>query len=343
MMRWLTALLVALLSTACNKPMLYQQESYVFGTRVVISVWGVPEKQAREASSAALAELDRLHAKLHAWRPSEVMRLNEAIARGEIATVDEELTGMLKQAAEYARKSDQLFNPAVGQLVALWGFHRDTFEPVAADPSAVTALLAAHPSLDDLRIEGGQLYSRNRAVAIDLGGFAKGWALDRVANILRSNGVENALINIGGNVMALGNKNGERWKVGLQHPRKPVAMASIALNNGEAIGTSGDYQRYFEKDGQRYSHIIDPRTGKPAQALQAATVIASPGKDAGTISDAATKPLFIGGKASAPRFAALYGIQDYLLVDPKGAVFASQSMLSRIVWLEKPDMLATLQ
>ncbi|SFN01430.1 thiamine biosynthesis lipoprotein [Formivibrio citricus] len=343
MMRRFLVLLVALLLPACSKPALYQQESYVFGTRVVISVWGAPENQAREATAAALGELDRLHAKLHAWRPSEVLHLNEAFARGESATVDDELAGMLKQAARYARQSDELFNPAVGQLVALWGFHRDTFEPVTADPKAVAALLAARPSLEDLRFDGAKVSSRNRAVAIDLGGYAKGWALDRVAGILRSKGVNNALINIGGNVMALGRKNAERWKIGLQHPRKPAAMASIELNDGEAIGTSGDYQRYFEKDGQRYSHIIDPRTGKPAQILQAATVIAPAGKEAGTISDIATKPLYIGGKASAPRFAERFGIRDYLLIDPQGAIFASPSMLSRIAWLEKPDTIATLQ
>jgi thiamine biosynthesis lipoprotein len=343
MMRWLASLFCILLLTACNKPALYQQESYVFGTRVVVSVWGMSEPQAREATAAALAELDRLHAKLHAWRPSDVMRLNEAFARGESAPLDEELAGMLRQATDHARRSEQLFNPAVGQLVTLWGFHRDTFEPVAADPRAVAALLAAHPSLDDLRFENGRVSSRNRAVAIDLGGFAKGWALDRVASILRNKGVNNALINIGGNVMALGSKSGESWKVGLQHPRKPAAMASIELRDGEAIGTSGDYQRYFEKGGQRYSHIIDPRSGEPARALQAATVIAPPSNDAGTVSDAATKSLFIGGKGSAPRFAARYGIRDFLLVDPQGAVWASPSMLSRMAWLDKPDMITPLQ
>ncbi len=341
-MRWLAFLCVLLLS-ACNKPMLYQQESYVFGTRVVISVWGVPEKQASEATKAALVELDRLHAKLHAWRPSEVMRLNEALARGEATSIDEELSELLKLAADHARRSEQLFNPAIGQMVALWGFHRDSYEPVTADPKAVAALLAARPSLDDLRFEGRQVHSRNRSVSIDLGGFAKGWALDRVASILRKNGVENALINIGGNVLALGSKNGEAWKVGLQHPRKPVAMASIALNDGEAIGTSGDYQRYFEKDGRRYSHLIDPRTGEPAQTLQAATVIAPRGKEAGLYSDAATKPIFIAGQARALHFAKRYGIQDILLIDPSGGVFLSPSMLSRVVWIEKPDRITTLQ
>lgn len=342
MMYRLALLLCTLLLAACSKSELYQQESYVFGTRVVISVWGAPETQAQEGIAAAMSELDRLHAKLHAWRPSDVMRLNEAFARGQTVAIDQELSELLQQARGYATKSDQLFNPAISQLVEIWGFHRDNFEPVTPNPKTIATLLAAHPSLDDLDFNGDRISSRNAAVAIDLGGFAKGWALDRVAKILHDKGINDALINIGGNVLALGSKGSDHWKVGLQHPRKPAAMASIRLKDGEAIGTSGDYQRYFVKDGQRYSHIIDPRTGQPAQTLQAATVITPPGQNAGALSDVATKPIFIGGKENAARYAKAFGIQDYLLVDAEGHVLASHSMLSRIVWLQKPDTVTEL-
>lgn len=334
--------LLALLLTACGKPGLYQQESYVFGTRVVVSVWGVEEKQAGKAVGEALAELDRLHAKLHAWQPSQVLSLNQAFAKGESAPVDAELAGMLAQAGDFARKSDQLFNPALGNLIALWGFHRDTFEPVTPDPAAIAHLLAAKPSMDDVRIENGRVSSRNTKVAIDLGGFAKGWALDRVATMLRARGVNNALINIGGNVLALGNKDGTAWKVGLQHPRQPGAMATIVLHDGEAIGTSGDYQRYFESGGKRYAHLIDPRTGAPATGMQAATVIVA-GKDAGILSDVSTKPLFIGGRSKALDYAQRFGTQDILVVDAEGVVYMTQTMQSRLEWLQKPVKIVAIK
>jgi thiamine biosynthesis lipoprotein len=335
-------LLLALLLIACGKPALYQQESYVFGTRVTLSISGVEEKTARQAAAEALAELDRLHAKLHSWRPSAVTRLNEAFAKGESAPVDAELAGMLRQAADFARKSDQLFNPAVGNLVALWGFHRDTYEPVVPDAAKLTALLAAKPSLDDLSFDGDQVSSRNRSVALDLGGFAKGWALDRVADMLHRRGIHDALINIGGNVLALGSKSGVLWTVGLQHPRKPVPMATIELKDGEAIGTSGDYQRFFEKDGKRYSHLIDPRNGQPASSVQAVTVIAV-GSGAGTLSDVATKSLFVGGSGTALKYAQRFGPKDVLLVEADGTVRATRSLLARIVWLEKPGHLSLLE
>lgn len=342
-MRKLLAILLLVLLSGCSKPRLYQQESYVFGTRVVLSIWGVDECLAQQASSEVLAELDRLHAKLHAWRPSAVTRLNDAFAQGQSAPLDEELRGMLLMAADYAQRADNLFNPAVGQLVALWGFHRDTFEPVTPDPAALQQLLQARPSMADLQIGKDSVSSRNKAVSLDLGGFAKGWALDRVAAMLRARGIHNALINIGGNVMALGSKDGEAWKVGLQHPRKPAAMATIALQDGEAIGTSGDYQRFFEKDGKRYAHLIDPRSGQPAEVLQAATVIAPPGEHAGTLSDVTTKPIFIAGEANAPHFAARFGVKDVLLVDAQGRVAVTASMSRRTSWLEKPGRIDVIQ
>lgn len=334
--------LVALLLSACGKPGLYQQESYVFGTRVIVSVWGVEDKQAAKAVGEVLAELDRLHAKLHAWRPSEVLNLNQAFAKGESAPVDVELASMLAQAGDFARKSDQLFNPALGNMIALWGFHRDTFEPVTPDPAAIARLLDAKPSMDDVRVENGRALSRNTEVAIDLGGFAKGWALDRVAAMLHARGVDNALINIGGNVMALGNKDGAAWKVGLQHPRQPGAMAAIVLHDGEAIGTSGDYQRYFEKGGKRYAHLIDPRTGAPATGMQAATVIVT-GKDAGTLSDVSTKSLFIGGRSKALDYAQRFGTRNILLVDAEGVVYMTRSMQSRLEWLQKPVRIVAIE
>ncbi|MGL6041897.1 MAG: FAD:protein FMN transferase, partial [Deefgea sp.] len=114
------------LLAGCDRPQVYTQESYVFGTRVQISIYGLEEAVAAKHAGAALKELDRLHGKLHAWQPSEITRLNTTFTKGETAVVDIELAQMLKEAADYAQRSDQLFNPAVGHLVGLWGFHQDT-------------------------------------------------------------------------------------------------------------------------------------------------------------------------------------------------------------------------
>jgi thiamine biosynthesis lipoprotein len=314
-----------------REPPLHQQESFVFGTRVEVLVYGVEETRARGAASAVLREFDRLHRLLHAWQPSELTALNESIARGEQGIpVSPELAAILADAAAIAASSDQLFNPAIGKLVGLWGFHGDEFRPVLPDAKAVEAAARAQPRMSDLAIESNRVTSRNRAVQFDLGGYAKGYALDRAAAILRSQGIGNALVNIGGNVMALGSKGGKPWRVGIQHPRAPTPLATLDLKDGEAIGTSGDYQRYFEVDGKRYCHLLDPRTGRPAEGAQAATVLIAPRPGAGALSDAASKPIFIAGLRDWRDMARRLGIEHVLLIDDKGVMHVTAALRERL-------------
>ncbi|MEY4591551.1 MAG: hypothetical protein RIR18_446, partial [Pseudomonadota bacterium] len=172
--------------------------------------------------------------------------------------------------------------------------------------------------------------SKNKQVSLDFGGYLKGWALDRAADILRKDGIQNALINIGGNIMAMGSKFGKPWTVGIQNPRAPGALATIELQDGEAIGTSGDYQRFFEWQGQRYPHILDPRTAYPANHTQAVTVLIHPGPRAGTLSDASSKPIFIAGPAAWRATIDTLGITDVLRVNADGLVQTTPSMLQRL-------------
>ena len=163
-------------------------------------------------------------------------------------------------------------------------------------------------------------------------------ALDRAAGILKSRGIANALINIGGNVMALGSKGGTPWRVGIQHPRQPTPMATLDLRDGEAIGTSGDYQRFFEIDGRRYCHLIDPRTGRPSTGAQAVSVLIPAGfgdGKAGTWSDVASKPIFIAGddwRVLAERL----GIDHVLRVGTDGKVELTDAMRARVKLESRP-------
>jgi len=325
----LAGLALAGLLTACSQPELYHQESYVFGTRVDLTVYGDSREQATEAMTAVLREFDRLHYALHAWKPSEVTRLNEGLARGETVVVSDELAALLRDAQRIAELGDGLFDPALGRLIALWGFHDDEFEPVLPDAEELARILAARPSMADLQIDGNRVSSRNPMVQIDLGGYAKGYALDRAAAILRGMGVDNALINIGGNVMALGAKGKTPWRLAIQHPREPRPLAILPLYDGEAIGTSGDYQRFFEIDGKRYSHLLDPRTGYPAEGTQSLSILALPGERAGTWSDAASKSPFIAGDDWL-RYTRAYGIHHALRVADDGRIEVTRELRARL-------------
>jgi len=323
--------LAALLVSGCAKDPLYRQEAFVFGTRVEVLVWGEPVEKAHVGVTEVLREFDRLHRMLHSWESSEVTRLNEAIARGDVPiAVSGELAEILRHTVSLAAASDQLFNPAIGKLVKLWGFHSDGFEARRPSDGEIAALVRANPRMSDLTIDGNGVSCRNRAVAIDLGGYAKGYALDRAALILGRQGVRNSLINIGGNVLALGKKGDRPWRVGIQHPRAAGALASLDLNDGEGIGTSGDYQRYFEMDGKRFSHLIDPRTGWPAQAVQAVSVLVTPRPRAGALSDAASKPLFVAGSEAWRALAHGLGVEHALRIDASGAVTLTRAMRSRV-------------
>lgn len=322
------------LLVACGKEPLYQEQGYVFGTLVEVSVYGEPEPRARQAVAAVMHEFQRLHDTLHAWKPSELSALNAAFAAGKSKQVSPELAAILQDASRLSAQSDDLFNPAIGGLIGLWGFQSDEFKAVLPDEAKVGALVKANPQMGDIVLQDDVASSRNKAVRLDLGGYAKGYALDRAAELLKKMGVHNALINIGGNVLALGSHGDRPWRVGIQHPRKPGPFATLELHDGEAIGTSGDYQRYFEVGGKRYCHLIDPRSGWPAQGVEAVTILTS-GAHAGVLSDAASKPLFISGvngwRAAADRM----GLADALLIDGAGKVHLTAAMQKRLEFADK--------
>jgi thiamine biosynthesis lipoprotein len=329
----LAALLMLL--AACGKPPLHRQESFVFGTRVEVLIAGLDEAQARPAAAAVLQEFDRLHRTYHAWQASELSALNEALGAGQTPVLTPEMAALIADAQRIAVLGEHLFDPGIGGLIKLWGFQSDEFKAVLPDAAALAGWRAARPGIADLQLDGLRVSSRNRAVALDFGGYLKGVALDRAAEILRAQGVSNALINIGGNVMALGRKNGARWRVGIQHPRQPGPLATLELDDGEAIGTSGDYQRYFELDGKRYCHLLDPRSGEPVTHTQALSVVITPRPQAGTLSDAASKPLFIAGN-DWPRLARQFAIDQVLRVDAEGRLQVSAALQRRLEYVGEP-------
>lgn len=331
-------LLVALaftLLTACTKEPIHRQQSYVFGTLVEVSIWGENDARAAELIGKVLREFDRLHKELHAWQPSELTKVNDAIAKGEAITTTPELAALLQDAAKLSAQSNGAFNPAIGKLIALWGFQSDEFKPVVPDAEKIKALVNAKPSMADLKFDGTKISSSNREVKIDLGGYAKGYALDRAVEILKKEGSQNALINIGGNIIAMGERGNRAWRIGIQHPRKASAIAAMDLYNGESIGTSGDYQRYFEKDGKRYCHIIDPTTGMPVADVQSVTVVAKTATQAGVLSDVASKPIFIAGADKWRDAAKTMGIDLVLRVDGKGGVDVTTLMSKRLTFDDK--------
>jgi thiamine biosynthesis lipoprotein len=336
-MRFLV-LLIALILSACGKAPLVQTKSYVFGTLVDISIYGETQEKAHAVTSQILQNFQRLHHQYNAWQSdSELSKLNQSFVAGKTPIgISPELAQMLVQAQILSKQSQGLFNPAIGSLIGAWGFQRDEFTPVEINDAAIQKRVRANPKMSDIVIKGNTAFSTNPAVKLDLGGYAKGYALDLALAELQKQGVKNALINIGGNIIALGQRGDKPWRVGIQHPRQPKPMATVDLLSGWAIGTSGDYQRYFEQGGKRYCHIIDPRSGYPGQGRQAVTVLLPPSPQAGVLSDVTSKPIFLSVTDQRANAAKTMGLDHYLVIDRDGNVSLSASMNQRVHWLAKP-------
>ena len=312
----------------------YRIPGHVFGTAVEVAIYGESEARANQLAASVLNEFDRLHHKFHAWQPSALTALNDHIARGETFEADAEMVDLLKSATQLAERSDNLFNPAIGHLIRLWGFQSSDITARSPPPAEIRQWVNANPRMTDLRYDGNRISSRNRAVMLDLGGYAKGYALDRAATILRGQNVKAALINVGGNILAVGQPGNRPWKVGIRDPRSEGMVASISLQDNEAIGTSGDYQRYFMKDGKRHPHIIDPRTGETTDLIASVTIITAGGSDAGLRSDGNTKPLFVAGPSHWQAVAKRLGLKEVMVIDASRNVGMTPAMRARITTAE---------
>lgn len=331
--RTLTIALLVLIvaaTTACapTPTPLHQQQLLAFGTLVDISIAGADKDAAQEASAAVIRILNELHHRWHAWEPGPLTEINARLARGEAATLAPDQIAAIREAQRLSRASGDLFNPAIGRLIAAWGFHAD--ERPAGLPPPQPALIhervAPHPTMADLRIEGDRLRSDNRAVQLDFGAYMKGYGVDRAIEELRRRGIHNALINAGGDLRAIGRRGDRPWRIGIRDPRGPGIFASLDIDGDESVYTSGDYERYFDYGGKRYQHIIDPRSGYPAEGAMSATVI-YPGGGAG---GGASTALMVAGPQGWREVVRGMQLKYAMLIASDRTVYMTPAMAKRI-------------
>lgn len=327
----LWTLLLLSISACQQAPQEYQREFFAMGTLVSVQLYDVPEQQAKIVLDNIEADFQAMHHDWHAWEDGPLVQLNDAIAQGKPFDIPAVLAPLLAPAMQLAERSEHLFNPALGRLFALWGFQGNA-RTQPPEQAAIAAILAQRPRMSDLVLEDSRIRSNNLAVQIDLGGFAKGWAVDRVIEKLQQHGVSNAIVNTGGDLRAIGSHGERPWRIGIRHPRQAGAIAAVEITQDAAVFTSGDYERFFEVDGKRYHHILDPRSGWPAQGTTSLTVIHPQAATA----DAAATALFVAGD-DWPRIAYRLGIEQVLRIRSDGRVEMTPAMQQRIEWLEIPN------
>jgi len=317
------------LVSGCSEPQhtSHNYQVYVFGTLVDITLWGAKPEQEEKAVAAITQDFQRMHHDWHAWNPGPLVDINKAIAAGKPAKVIPSLIPIIKQSTELSDKSDGLFDPAIGGLLNLWGFQSDG-RPNGPPPpkAAIARWVEASPRMDDVTLKGDILTSDNPAVQLDFGAFAKGYAVDIAIKRLREFGIDNAIINAGGDLRAIGSKDGKPWTVGIRHPQGKGVLASLKVKGDESVFTSGNYERYREYEGVHYAHILDPRTGMPVDGVTSVTVI----HDNGAVADAAATALVVAGPKEWHRIAEQLGIHYVMLVDDAGTVYMNPAMQKRV-------------
>ena len=322
-------LLLSLAASACSQKNsdVFHDQFFAFGTLIDLTLYGVDPAAARQASELIEQDFQNMHGNWHAWETSALTRLNTQLASRETAIADRSILPMIKEANRLSQLSNGLFNPVIGELISLWGFH-DNPLPIGTLPDADTIkeLVAQLPLADDITIEGNRISSRNPAARYDLGAFAKGYAIDRAIEHLQELGISNAIVNAGGDLRAIGRHGDRPWRIGIRHPRQAAILASVEIDGDSSVFTSGDYERFFEVDGIRRHHIIDPRSGYPADRTASVTVIHNNAATA----DAAATALFVAGPNEWLAVARDMGISLVMLIDTDGVIYMNPAMQSRI-------------
>lgn len=324
----LATLLMLLAGSGCQpQPPEHRGTFLVFGTLVEVTVRGVADARADTAFEALRADFERMHRDWHPWEPGALTRLNDGLKRGECVAVPDSIRTLIRRSVELERITDGRFNPAIGGLIELWGFHTSQF-PITGPPpaeSAIRALVAQQPSMGDLELQADCVAGSNPAVQLDFSGNAKGYAVDLAVQRLRGMDVPAALVNAGGDLRAYG-RTRDGWRVGVRDPDEDAVLATVGITGDSAVFTSGVDQRYRIDAEKRYPHIIDPRTGYPVDHIASATVIA----DAGLHADAAVTALVVAGPGEWPEVATAVGLDQVLMVLGDGSLELTPAMRDRL-------------
>jgi FAD:protein FMN transferase len=276
--RTTAALLLTLLATG---PLLAQDDPAelvrrerqlgVMGTDLVIEVLGPDPQVLEDALDAAEAELRRVEDVFTTWRESPLTRLNDAAGQGP-QRVDPEVAELIARALELGQLTEGAFDVTFGSAGRLWNYRADP--PVVPTADEVTRALER---VDYRRVRvdlEASTVELPEGFSIGLGGIAKGYGVDRAMALIMERGIRHAIVNAGGDLKALGRNQGELWQIAIKHPRNREWVLAMLPVSNTCVVTSGDYERFFEHDGQRYHHILDPRTGYPSTGCMSATVVA---------------------------------------------------------------------
>jgi thiamine biosynthesis lipoprotein len=312
--------LIGLLAPAVAVAEWFSDTQPIMGTRVHVELWHEDADAAHAAIDAVMAEMRRIDAAFSPYRESsELSAVNREAGSGPVP-VSDELALLLERSAAMSRRTGGAFDITYASAGRFYDYRQEIRPDDARLAAAVAAIDYRYVELDR---DHNTVRYRHPEVYVDLGGIAKGYAVDRSIAILTARGIDQAMVAAGGDSRIVGDRRGEPWTVGVQHPRKDGEMAVLLPLTDTAVSTSGDYERFFERDGVRYHHILDPTTGDSARAVRSVTIL---GPEA-TLTDALSTSVFVMGVAKGLALIdSMPGI-DAIIIDGEGRLHYSQDLL----------------
>jgi thiamine biosynthesis lipoprotein len=298
-----------------------KRDEAIMGTAISVELWSDDAGEGRAAIDAVMAEMHRIDRAMSPHKAdSELSRINRDAFAAPVP-LSAEMAGLLVRANQFSELSGGAFDityAAVGQLY-------DYRQRIRPSEEALTKARAA-VGYRHLHVDGNGRTVRfmREGMRIDLGGFAKGHAVDNAAAILRRHGIRHANVSAGGDSRVIGDRRGRPWTIGISHPRRSGEMAAVLPLEDVSISTSGDYERYFDADGVRFHHLIDPSTGRSPSSVHSVTVLA----EDGLTTEALSKTVFVLGVEKGMRLIESQPGVDAIVVAANGALHYSSGLLA---------------
>ncbi len=303
-----------------------KKDTSLMGTFVEITVWDKDKLNADKAINSAFGKIKKIEQIASIFKKeSEISVLNQ---QGQ-AKLSPQLYSLLKQSCRVGSLTGGAFDITIAPLSVLW--KEKIAKQKVPDKEEISSLQGLVNYKNIVFGDNNRIYFKKKGTAVDLGGIAKGYAVDCAVRVLKEYKIKNALINAGGDVFVLGKDKNEKWSIALQHPRlKEEILGTLNLEN-KAIFTSGDYERFFEKEGVRYHHIIDPRTGSPAVECISVTIIA----DNSALADGLSTGILVLGSIDGMRLIEDLPDVEGIIIDDRGKMLISSGLKNSDIYQKR--------
>ena len=303
------------------------------GSELQVTIWTADQTTAEKAFVASFTEADRLDAILSVWKAgSDVLRVNAAAGQAPVA-VNRDTIDALVAARQVSQWTSGKFDVTFGALADVWKFDHDKDERVPTDGEIAARLPLIDYGAVAVDEAAGTVFITRPGTRIHLGGIGKGYAVDRVAGILRRHGLQHFMVQFGGDLYVAGQPGAESWRLGIMDPRgAPGDSFAVVELHDATLSTSGDYERFFIKDGRRYHHILDPSTGQPARGCRSVSIITK----TATMADGLSTGVFILGPHAGMELVERLPDVEAVIVTEENEVLVSSGLRGKVKMIHPP-------